>query len=49
MHFHIMKMHKDKEVNKNVKNNMFLCKIVFAISFTGFGTALTTILFQFCY
>ena len=48
-------MYKDKEVNKNVKN-IFLIdvwrKIVFDICFTGFGSALTTILpilFQYCY
>ena len=55
MHFHIVKMYKDKEVNKNVKNIFFINvwrKIVFDICFTGFGTALTTILpifFQYCY
>ena len=55
MHFHIVKMYKDKEVNKNVKNIFFIYvwrKIVFDICFTGFGTTLTTILpvlFQYCY
>jgi hypothetical protein len=55
MHFHIVKMYKDKEVNKNVKNIFFINvwrKIVFDICFTEFGTALTTILpifFQYCY
>jgi hypothetical protein len=44
MHFH---MYTDKEVNKNVKTIFFINvwrKIVFDICFTGFGTALTTIL-----
>ena len=55
MHFHIVKMYKDKEVNKNVKNIVFINvwrKSVFDIYFTEFGTALTTvlpILFQYCY
>jgi hypothetical protein len=50
-----MQMYKDKEVNKNVKNILFINvwrKIVFDICLTGFGTALTTmlpILFQYCY
>jgi hypothetical protein len=55
MHFHVVKMYKDKEVNKDV-NNIFVIsvwrEIVFDIYFTGFGTALTTILpilFQYCY
>ena len=48
-------MYKDKEVNKNVKNIVFINvwrKSVFDIYFTEFGTALTTvlpILFQYCY
>jgi hypothetical protein len=55
MHFHMVKMYKDMEVNKNVKNIFFINvwgQIVFGICFTGFGTALTTILpilFQYCY
>jgi hypothetical protein len=54
MDFHIVKMYKDKEVNKNVKN-IFLSmwrKSVFDIYFTEFGTAFTNILpglFQHCY
>jgi hypothetical protein len=50
-----MKMYKDKEVNKNVKDIFFINlwrKIVSDICFTGFGTALTTILpifFQYYY
>ena len=50
-----VKMYKDKEVNKNVKNIFFIDvwrKIVFDICFTGFCSALTTILpilFQYCY
>ena len=54
MHFHIVKMYKDKEVNKNVKNNILsMCDVkVYDIYFTEFGTALTTmlpILFQYYY
>ena len=55
MHFHIVKMYKDKEVNNNVKNILFINvwrKIVFDICLTWFGTALTTmlpILFQYSY
>ena len=54
MHFHVVKMYKDKEVKENVKNifiNVWR-KNVFDIYFTEFGTALTTILpifFQYCY
>ena len=46
MHFHIVKMYKDKEVKK-VKNfflSMCDVKIIFDISVTEYGTALTTIL-----
>jgi hypothetical protein len=48
-------MYKDKEVNKKCHKYFFINvwrKIVFDICFTGFGTALTTILpmlFQYCY
>ena len=54
MDFHIVKMYKDKEVNKNVKNILLsMCDVsVFDIYFTKYGTALTTILpilFQYCY
>ena len=46
MDFHIVKMYKDKEVNKNV--NLFFINVwrkrIFDIYFTEFGTALTTIL-----
>ena len=55
MDFHIVKMYKDKEVNKNVKNiflSMCDVRVFFDIYFTEFGTALTTILpilFQYCY
>jgi hypothetical protein len=55
LQFHIEKMHKDKAVNKKVKD-IFLINVwrksVFDIYFTEFGTALTTslpILFQYCY
>ena len=44
MHFHIVKMYKDKEVKKNVKNINVWRKSVFDIYFTEYGTALTTIL-----
>jgi hypothetical protein len=47
MDFHIVKMYKDKEVNKNVKKYFFINvwrKSAFDIYFTKFGTALTTIL-----
>ena len=46
MHFHIVKMYKDKEVKKNVKNIFLsMCDVkVFGICFAGYGTALTTVL-----
>jgi hypothetical protein len=46
MHFHIVKMYKDKEV-ENVKNFFFVNmwrKNIFDIYVTEYGTALTTIL-----
>ena len=46
MHFHIVKMYKDKEV-KNVKEIFFVnvwCKNISDIYVTEYGTALTTIL-----
>ena len=54
MHFHIVKMYKDKETKKNVKNILLsMCDVkVSDIYFTEFGTALTTILpilFKYCY
>jgi hypothetical protein len=55
MDVHIVKMYKDKEVNKNVKNIFFINvsrKSVFDIYFYEFRTALTTIfpiLLQYCY
>ena len=55
MHFHIVKMYKDREVNKNVKNiclSMCDVKLFLIFASLGFGTALTTILpilFQYCY
>ena len=39
MHFHMVKMYKDKETKKNVWR-----KSVFDIYFTEYGTALTTVL-----
>ena len=52
-----MKMYKDKEVNKNVKDiflSMTMCdvKVSLNIYFTEFGAALTTVLpvlFKNCY
>ena len=45
MHFHIVKMYKDKEVKKNVKD-MFVINVwrknIFDIYVTEYGTALTT-------
>jgi hypothetical protein len=55
MHFHYVKMYKDKEVNKNVKAIFFINvwrKTDFDLYFTEFGTALTTtlpVLFLYCY
>ena len=47
MHFHIVKMYKDKEVKKNVKNiflSMCDVKKFLTFTFTEYGTVLTTIL-----
>jgi hypothetical protein len=47
MHFHIMKMYKDKEVKKNVKNmclSMCDVKVFLTFTFTEYRTVLTTIL-----
>jgi hypothetical protein len=47
MHFHIVKMYKDKEVKKNVKNIFLsICdvKVFLTFTFTEYGTVLTTIL-----
>ena len=47
MHFHIVKVYKDKEVKKNVKDVFFINvwrKNIFDIYVTEYGTALTTIL-----
>ena len=55
MHFHIVKIYKDKEDKKNVKDIFFINvwrKNIFDIYVTEYGTALTTILpifFQYCY
>jgi hypothetical protein len=55
MVIYVMKIYKDKEVNKNDKNILFIHvwrKSVFDIYFTEFGTALTTVLpvlFQYYY
>ena len=47
MHFHIVKMYKDKEVKKNVKNiflSMCDVKIFWTFTSPNIGTALTTVL-----
>jgi hypothetical protein len=47
MDFHIVKMYKDKEVKKNVKDIFFINvwrKNIFDIYVTEYGTALTIIL-----
>ena len=46
MDFHIVKMHKDKEVKKNVKNIcLSMCDVKVSDNyFTEFGAALTTVL-----
>jgi hypothetical protein len=49
MHFHIVKLYKDKEVKKNVPpKNIFLSicdvKVFLTFTFTEYGTVLTTIL-----
>jgi hypothetical protein len=47
MHFHIVKMYKDKEVKKNVKNIFLsICdvKVFLTFTFTEYGTVLATIL-----
>ena len=57
MHFHIVKMYKDKEAKKNVKHIFLLmCDVkVSGIYFTEYGTALTTVftyfvpVFKYCY
>ena len=51
MYVHMVKMYKDKEVKKNVKN-IFLSMCDVKVSLTEFGTALTTVLpvlFKYCY
>ena len=43
MHFHIVKMYKDKEVKKNVKNiclSMCDVKMFLTFTFTEYGTVL---------
>ena len=47
MHFHIVKMYKDKGVKKNVKNILLsMCNVkeFLTFTFTEYGTVLTTIL-----
>ena len=47
MHFHIVKIYKDKKVKKNVKDIFFInvwLKNIFDIYVIEYGTALTTIL-----
>jgi hypothetical protein len=50
MHLHIVKMYKDKEVKKNVKNIFLsICdvKVFLTFTFTEHSTVLTTILHIF--
>jgi hypothetical protein len=47
MHFHIVKMYKEKEVKKNVKHiflSMCDVKVFLTFTFIEYGTVLTTIL-----
>ena len=41
MHFHIVKMHKDKEFKKNVKNIFFsMCDVKVFLTFTSLNMVL---------
>jgi hypothetical protein len=41
MHFHIVKMYKDKEVNKNVKNIFLsMCDVKVFLTFTSLNLVL---------
>jgi hypothetical protein len=41
MHFHIVKMHKDKEVKKNVKNIcLSMCDVKVSLTFTSLNMVL---------
>ena len=46
MHFHIVKMYKDKEIKKNVNFFLSICdvKVFLTFTFTEYGTVLSTIL-----
>jgi hypothetical protein len=50
MHFHIVKMYKDKEVNKNVKNILLsMCDVKLFLTFASLGLLLPWQLFYlFC-
>jgi hypothetical protein len=50
MHFHIVKMYKDKEVNKNVKNILLsMCDVKLFLTFASLGLVLPWQLFYlFC-
>jgi hypothetical protein len=53
MHFHIVKMYKDKEVKKNVKNILLsMCDVKVSLTFTSLNmvlllTTILPILFQY--
>jgi hypothetical protein len=41
MHFHIVVMYKDKEVNKNVKNIVLsMCDVIVSLTFTSLNFVL---------
>jgi len=41
MHFHIVKMYKDKVVNKNVKNSLLsMCDVRLFLTFVSLGLVL---------
>jgi len=50
MHFHIVKMYKDKEVNNNVKNIcLSMCDVKVSLTFTSLNLVLLSQLFYlFC-
>jgi hypothetical protein len=45
MNFHIVKMYKDKEVKKNVKNIFSMCDIKVFLTFTSLNMVLLSQLF----
>jgi hypothetical protein len=49
MHFQIVKMYKDKEVNKNVKNIFLsMCDVKVSLTFTSLNLVLLRHLFYLC-